>query len=391
MASQLSKVEHVVVLMLENRSFDHLLGYMKAVKPAVDGLNGTESIPADPTVPGSPPVPVTSLAGDAEPDPDAGHELEDVSEQMYGHEDLSFPAGGPMNGFVVNYGHKTASPAGIMNCVNPTRIPALGTLVQQFCVCNRWYSSVPGPTWPNRLFVHAGTSGGHVTNDLTLYFLPTIFHRLEKAGLSWRIYYHDIPQSLLFFSLWDDFLDQLFTKRFRTFDRWGSDLSGPTCRLPTYTFIEPRYFSLLNIVEANDQHPSHHIAMADRLVNDVYTKLRNSPCWAHSLLVIVHDEHGGTHDDRFPGQPAVNPELRPHVDSGHARAALRPDAAHRPRCRRQLARQLPHGLGPAVDHSAGAASAASSGDGAHDRSTSPAAFRVSARARRAGPAGAYPR
>ena len=193
MASQLSKVEHVVVLMLENRSFDHLLGYMKAVKPAVDGLNGTESIPADPTVPGSPPVPVTSLAGDAEPDPDAGHELEDVSEQMYGYEDLSFPAGGPMNGFVVNYGHKTAAPAGIMNCVNPTRIPALGTLVQQFCVCNRWYSSVPGPTWPNRLFVHAGTSGGHVTNDLTLYFLPTIFDRLEKAGLSWRIYYHDIP------------------------------------------------------------------------------------------------------------------------------------------------------------------------------------------------------
>ena len=153
MASQLSKVEHVVVLMLENRSFDHLLGYMKAVKPAVDGLNGTESIPADPTVPGSPPVPVISLAGDAEPDPDAGHELEDVSEQMYGYEDLSFPAGGPMNGFVVNYGHKTAAPAGIMNCVNPTRIPALGTLVQQFCVCNRWYSSVPGPTWPNRLFV----------------------------------------------------------------------------------------------------------------------------------------------------------------------------------------------------------------------------------------------
>jgi phospholipase C len=321
MANHLSDIEHVVVLMLENRAFDHLLGYMKAqgTKPGIDGLTGTEAIPADPTVSGSPLVPVSATAGNAHPDPDAGHELPDVSEQLYGHEDLSFPAGGLNNGFVVNYKDQSPAPASaadIMRCVDPSdpqRIPALATLARRFCVANRWYASMPGPTWPNRLFAHAATSGGHVTNDLGLYFLPNIFNRLDTAGLAWRIYYHDIPQSLLFFSLWDDFLLQLFTKRFRQFSSWTAGLSGSTCRLPPYTFIEPQYFSWTNpitgtVVHANDQHPSHPIAAADRLVRSVYRRLRNSRCWRHSVLVIVHDEHGGTYDHRFPSHPAINPD-----------------------------------------------------------------------------------
>ena len=321
MADHLSDIDHVIVLMLENRAFDHLLGYMKAqgTKPAIDGLTGAEAIPEDPNVLGSPLVPVSPTAGNAEPDPDAGHELEDVSVQLYGHEDLSFPPGGVNNGFVVNYASQSPAPANahdIMECVDPSdpnRIPALATLAREFCVCNRWFSSVPGPTWPNRLFAHAATSGGRVTNDLGLYFLPTIFDRLDRAGLSWRVYYHDIPQSLLFYSLWDDWLLQFFTQRFRPFARWGIDLAGPTCRLPAYTFIEPQYFSWWNPLtditsHANDQHPSHPIALADRLVRTVYMRLRNSRCWKRSVLVIVHDEHGGTYDHRFPSQPAINPD-----------------------------------------------------------------------------------
>jgi phospholipase C len=318
MQTHLGDIKHVIVLMLENRALDHLLGYMKAqgIKPAIDGLTGAEAIPEDPTMWGSPLVPVSPTAGNTEPDPDAGHELEDVSVQMYGHEDLSFPAGGTNNGFVVSYANQSPAPADahdIMKCVDPARIPALATLAREFCVCNRWFSSVPGPTWPNRLFAHAGTSGGRVSNDLGLYFLPNVFDRLDTAGLSWRIYYHDIPQALLFYSLWDDWLLQLFTRRFRPFAFWGLDLLGPICRLPAYTFIEPQYFSWWNpqtgtLSHANDQHPSHPIAAADRLVRTVYQRLRNSGCWRHSLLVIVHDEHGGTYDHRFPSPPAPNPD-----------------------------------------------------------------------------------
>jgi len=320
MAGHLSDIKHVVVLMLENRAFDHLLGYLKAqgTKPTIDGLGGTESIPEDPNLP-SPPAPVGPAAGNTEPDPDAGHELGDVREQLYGSPGSTFPPGGLNNGFVINYKHQSpapTTPAHIMKCIDPSdplRIPALAILAERFCVCNRWYASVPGPTWPNRLFAHAATSAGTVTNDLDLYFIPTIFDRLNTAGYEWRIYYHDIPQSLLFFSLWDDFLWQLFTRRFRIFpDSWSADVSGSTCRLPEYTFIEPQYFSYVddegNRVDANDQHPSHPIAQADRLVREVYLGLRQSPCWEHSLLVIVHDEHGGTYDHRFPSEPAVNPD-----------------------------------------------------------------------------------
>lgn len=319
MAGHLSDIKHFVVLMLENRAFDHLLGYMKAqgTKPTIDGLDGTEAIPEDPSIP-SPPAPVSSTCGNTDPDPDAGHELGDVREQLYGSPGPDFPPGGLNNGFVVNYKRQAgaATPAHIMKCVDPSdplRIPALATLAERFCVCNRWYAPMPGPTWPNRLFAHAATSAGTVTNDLNLYFLPTIFDRLNTAGYEWRIYYHDIPQSLLFFSLWDDFLWQLFTRRFRVFpEAWSADVSGSTCRLPEYTFIEPQYFSYVDSkgarVDGNDQHPSHPIALADQLVREVYVGLRQSPCWEHSLLVIVHDEHGGTYDHRFPSEPAVNPD-----------------------------------------------------------------------------------
>jgi phospholipase C len=184
MANKLNKVKHIVVLMLENRSFDHLLGYLKAngIKPAVDGLTGTETNPTIPPATG--PVMVTAAAGDAEPKPDSGHELADVSEQYYGHVDLAFPPNGPMNGFVANYAKQPTPPpsgAPIMKCVDPAKIPALVELAKQFCVCDRWHASVPGSTWPNRMFAHAATSAGTVTNVLNLYIQPTIFDRLALA------------------------------------------------------------------------------------------------------------------------------------------------------------------------------------------------------------------
>ncbi|HKZ08335.1 MAG TPA: alkaline phosphatase family protein [Methylomirabilota bacterium] len=312
MPNKLNKVKHLVVLMLENRSFDHLLGYLKAlgIKPAIDGLTGTETIPTDP-VSGTGPVTVSSNAGDTEPDPDAGHEIADVSRQFYGQVNLTFPPGGPMNGFIASYAGQSpapASPGDIMKCVHPTRIPALAELATRFCVCDRWFASVPGSTWPNRMFAHAATSDGAVTNVVNLVFRPTIFDWLSLRGRDWRIYYHDLPQAALFASLFAEWLVSPITRRFRLFPRrWKKDLAGNRCRLPEYTFIEPRYFTL-GSVPANDQHPSHSIARADRLVRAVYEPLRASPCWEHSMLIIVHDEHGGTYDHRFPDPATVSPD-----------------------------------------------------------------------------------
>jgi phospholipase C len=312
MPNKLNKVKHVVVLMLENRSFDHLLGYLKAlgIKPAIDGLTGTETIPTDPVL-GTGPVTVSPTAANTDPAPDAGHEIADVSRQFYAQVNLNFPPGGPMNGFIASYAGQSPAPANagdIMKCVHPTRIPALAELATRFCVCDRWFASVPGSTWPNRMFAHAATSDGAVTNVFNLVFRPTVFDLLSLAGRQWRIYYHDLPQAALFASLFVEWVVSPITHRFRLFpQRWKKDLAGSRCRLPAYTFIEPRYFTLGSL-QANDQHPSHSIARADRLVRDVYEPLRASPCWAHSMLVIVHDEHGGTYDHRFPDPPTVSPD-----------------------------------------------------------------------------------
>jgi len=322
MANKLNKVKHLVVLMLENRSFDHLLGYLKAngIKPAVDGLIGTETNFTNPST-STGPVMVSPSAGNTDPKPDAGHELADVSEQYYGLVNLAFPPGGTMNGFVVNYANQIPSPpaaADIMKCVDPATIPALVELAKQFCVCDRWHASVPGSTWPNRMFAHAATSAGTVTNTFGnvfgLYALPTIFDRLDLAGKDWRIYYHQIPQAVLFASLFAEWLISLILPnvgRVRFFKHWKTDLATSSCSLPEYTFIEPAYFSFTfggKTFYANDQHPSHSIAQADQLVRDVYEPLRASSCWEHSMLVIVHDEHGGTYDHHFPGVAAVNPD-----------------------------------------------------------------------------------
>jgi phospholipase C len=307
-----AKVEHVVVLMLENRSFDSLLGYATGL--ATDHLSGSETIPDDPGSLNPTPVPVTPNATYRAPDPDPGHDIDRVSVQMYGRKDLTFPAGGTNNGFVLDYAKDSTAPGTIMDCFSPDKVPALVELAAQFVVCDRWFASMPGPTWPNRLFAHAATAGGHVANDLPFFSMPTIYDRLEQkfgsAQDTWAIYYHDIPQSIVFWSLLLRFLLAPFNQRYRLFSAFAGDVAAG--RLPRYTFIEPQYYSYVgagNVVdEANDQHPSHDVALGDHLIADVYETLRNSSYWDKTLLIVTWDEHGGTYDHVFPDTPTVSPD-----------------------------------------------------------------------------------
>jgi phospholipase C len=294
----LSRIEHFVVLMLENRSFDHALGYL----PGVNGVTlpgfdrPTERcIPDDPF--GSSPKPVCVQPGAAfdGPKPDPGHNLPDVNVQMYGRFEPTFPSKGNNDGFIVNFkDRKATDPATIMKCFEPKDLPVLSGLAREYAVCDAWYASIPGPTWPNRLFVHAATSAGHVGNDLQLYVMPTIYDRLDASDLSWTIYYHDIPQSLIFKSLLLKYFLPYFGHYYREFRRFSKDVAAG--RLATYTFIEPRFFTVL----ANDQHPTHDVRRGEQLIAKVYRTLRKSKYWASTLLIIVYDEHGGAFDHEFP-------------------------------------------------------------------------------------------
>jgi phospholipase C len=148
------------------------------------------------------------------------------------------------------------------------------------------------------MFVHAATSDGNIDNKLYDYDVDTIYHRLEDAGRSWKIFFHDIPQALALKRLRGD----LFKDRFRLFDEFTEDAKDGS--LPDYSFIEPRYFDFA-FKKANDQHPNHDVSMGDVLIADVYEAVRNSPLWGQTLLVILWDEHGGIYDHAFPPQPRV--------------------------------------------------------------------------------------
>jgi phospholipase C len=299
--------------MLENGSFDRMLGFMRSPAYPIEGLTGQETVPIDPMDRRSPRVAVTTgvpyrgsfnvNSTDDKTAIDPGHDFTSVLNQI----SRGSTNGEPTNeGFIWSYAHQTNSTTEhaqkIVQCFAPDQLPVLTTLAREFAICDHWFSSIPGPTWPNRLFVHAATSAGHVDNVFYLgaYTMDTIYDRLDQSGVSWKIYFHDFPQAIL--------LDHLQTEtsrtRFRLFEEFLTDARNGT--LPNYAFIEPRYADFL-LFKANDQHPPHDVALGEYLIADVYEALRASPQWEHSLLVITYDEHGGIYD-HLPPPPTVNPD-----------------------------------------------------------------------------------
>ncbi len=209
-----------------------------------------------------------------------------------------------MKGFVRNYATINATHrhgASVMKCFAPASLPVLTTLATQFAVCDRWFSSVPGPTVPNRMFTHGGWSLGLVEPDPDLHDLKTIFEVFDREMRGdYRIYHHDGFTVLL--SVGHLIEDQ---HGFRDYNRFVSDCAKGD--LPAYTIIEPRYANDTltgSFFAANDQHPNHDVMEGERLIRDVYTAIRgNDALWPSTLLLIVHDEHGGIFDHVPP--PAI--------------------------------------------------------------------------------------
>jgi phospholipase C len=296
------QIQHVVVLMLENRSFDHMVGYMQSATYQIDGIDGANP-PTNPKSPqDSTPVAATPDAPDVLSS-DAGHSVPDTNVQVYFRIEGPPPSGATNKGFVYNYSQQqgvTAATAPlIMKCFPPAQLPVLTTLARQFALCTRWYSSVPGPTWPNRFFVHCATSKGFIDNSLLHnYDMRTIFENLSDTNSgTWKIYSHDFPQTQVLNGLDNPAFDG-------NWDSIGGFLND--CRtdsLPNYSFIEPKYTTFLG--EANDQHPPHNIHAGEQLIADVYNAVRSSPGWSETLLIVVYDEHGGFFDHELP--PAAIP------------------------------------------------------------------------------------
>ncbi|WOL17961.1 hypothetical protein Cni_G26754 [Canna indica] len=284
-------IRNVVVLVMENRSFDHMLGWMKTLLGLpINGLNGAECNRRSAADPSSPAVCVSADAQYVDPDP--GHSFQAAREQVFGSDNSSAPLS--MSGFVqqaLTMSEDVA--ANVMKGFRPESVPVYAALAREFGVFDRWFSSLPGPTQPNRLFVYSATSHGATSHDKKQlaegYPQRTIFDSIRDAGRDFAVYFESAPSTLFYRSLRK--LKYVFK-----FHRFGTFMDhAREGKLKSLSVLEPRYFDLTGGA-ANDDHPSHDVANGQKVVKQVYEALRASPQWNESLLIITYDEHGGFYD-----------------------------------------------------------------------------------------------
>ena len=318
--ANLAKVDHIVVLMLENRSFDHMLGYLSlpvdgggAARTDVDGLSGPETNFNDfggTRYPIAPFDDALSLTKEQDP----CHSGPCVAEQM---ED-------EMGGFVANYvttrepGALSPQPGDPMRYQGAANVPVYDFLARNFAICDRWFCSVPGSTWPNRIASLAGESLEESNRTVPLYSYSS-FVRLLPPGVSWRWYSSD-PGSL---RLVDDKYRVGWVDNFAHVETptvvqprtlYGDIRNG---ELPNVAWIDPNFVDLGGFTGADDDHPPTDVMAAQSFVLKIYNMLRSKrSLWRKTLFAIVYDEHGGFYDHRSPADPELPPEFRQRAEYG---------------------------------------------------------------------------
>jgi phospholipase C len=313
-------IKHVVLLALENHSFDQMLGSLKQLYPELEGVTPSiqnQNIDSDGT------VYLQQLTDERQMPLDPHHEVQWVAEQ------LANGSGGFVRNFSKMYPlSQHADRQYVMGYYPAGFLPGLHALAKEFTVCDHWFSSLPGPTWPNRFMMLTGTAMGRVNmpgdgthkSDLAGYFQQTqdtIFDRLTDKSIHWKCYFHDIPQS---WTLDHQRLPQNAARYFYI-SEFFKDTLGREEDFPQFSFIEPDFMG----VAGNDDHPPHDVMKAEKLIADVYNALRaNADLWNSTLLVVVYDEHGGFYDHVVP--PAAVPPDDHHEEYSFSQLGIRVSA-----------------------------------------------------------------
>jgi phospholipase C len=314
-SNQLPAVQHVVHLMLENRSFDNMLGFLYPAGAAFEGLTGQES---NPGTDGSPvtvfKIEPTTAGAYFMPGADPGEGYANTNSQLFGQGTAPVPPAATNHGFVTNFDATITwdqragrsvlagtTAANIMGVFTPEALPVLSGLARGFAVCDHWYASVPTQTFPNRAFACAATSQGHMNDGAASYTVQSIFGLMTAHNVPWKIYgYNDEPLTRKNFPDTTNAPDTCFGK----FANFTADAAAGN--LPAYSFLEPSWGSA-----GNSQHPNYDVALGEQLMHDVYYALRNGPGWNQTLLIISYDEHGGCYDHVPPPSGAVPPDSTP--------------------------------------------------------------------------------
>ncbi len=357
----LHRVGHVVILIQENHSFDNYLGALPYAPggpyhpgpcreddhACVDGLRCT-------TVDGRLTCRNANRDDDGSlvrafhastycPGPDLRHDWPGSHQEANYFSPLLTRLASPNNGFVrVNdgvtsflpplvpdgqgqhppdAGAETPSDDATMSYYDGGDLPLYHGLARTFAISDRYFSSVIGPTFPNRSYALAATSFGHVTTAEIIPPLPpavpppggyrpltgTILDLLDRAGVSWMNYFIDVPTTAMFRGLDPTHLAPV--------TQFLAIATASTCTLPAVSFVDPAFGSNAfgtnpSLVE-NDEHPPTDIRAGQYYVSQVTAALRASPCWQDSVLFVLHDEHGGFYDHVPPPRAPQGPTRTP--------------------------------------------------------------------------------
>ncbi|MCG7535691.1 alkaline phosphatase family protein [Pseudoalteromonas sp. OOF1S-7] len=331
--NQLNKIDHFVVVMLENRSFDHMLGFLytdegnrSPLGHAFEGLTGTETNPDE----NGDLISVFKIPADQHPyfwpGTDPGEGYYNTNSQLFG--DHHTPPAGTVasnQGFVKDFAYTLSwqrkdnaqkpgswqivegtKAADIMGMYTPELLPVLSGLAKGYAVCDHWYCSVPTETLPNRAFVQMATSLGRLNDHDKVYNATSIYNRFEDAGLSWGLFGYENDAILTRQSL------AALPKspehgQFGNFQDFTQAATSGT--LPHYSFLAPEWGS-----DGNSQHPNYDVAKGEQYLQAIYEALRQSPGWDKTLLIITYDEHGGCYDHVPPPENAAQPKDCPDND-----------------------------------------------------------------------------
>ena len=278
-------VQHIIVLMQENRSFDHYFGHLPAA-----GKSDVDGTPAGASNPDGAGGTVTPFHMDTYCTVDTEHSWSASHKQFNG---------GKNDGFVV-----TNQPDGqrALGYYDESDLPFYYGLAKTFAIGDRYFASVMGPTHPNRFFLYGGTADGETKTILKLavYTMRTVFSVLSERGISWKIYYPDITYAMLFKDLFD-------APELRPLDEYFTDAKAGT--LPAVAFIDLAQTSLNG--PAVDEHPSVNIQLGQAAVADVIAALMASPNWKDSAMFLTYDEHGGFYDHVPPPTACIPDDVTP--------------------------------------------------------------------------------
>lgn len=340
----MTKIDCVVMVMLENRSLDNLLGWLYADSrpkvniPPVSGMTiydglveGRYQLPLKPhwwsEVSYYPIVKGTGDDGYTVPNLDPNEGFPNVLNQCFGNAEKTVekePAVGTfaeMQGFLQDFDANDDTwneTLQITKTYTPEQLPILSTLARQYAVSDRFYCSMPTQTNPNRAFSLCGTSLGRLVNTwnaVEQFQTRTIWNALANCGVSMGVYYHEV---------WKDgrcFTDYTFPQlravhpMFRSIVQIDDPTNGFYAlarqgKLPRFSYIEPKWgygIGPHTFKQGNDYHPPTDVRPGEKLLYDIYNAMTASPQWASSLLIVTFDEHGGTYDHKDIPWGAQNP------------------------------------------------------------------------------------